>query len=105
MKLNIYKNQKEILKTYEVDEYDIMYGTIQDILAVLDEIDLDNLKDEEQLLKLITANRTKLEDLMLDIFSADGMTAEELRMTKIKELVPVFIDLFAYVQNSFKSKN
>jgi hypothetical protein len=104
MKLNIYKNQKEIEKTYEVDEYDIMYGTIQDILSVLDD-GLDNMKDNDQMIKLITANRKKLEDLLLDIFSAEGLTEEELRRTKLKELVPLFIDLFAYVQNSFKSKN
>lgn len=104
MKLNVYKNQKEIEKTYEVDNYDIMYGTIQDILAVLDD-GLENLNDNEQALKLITANRTKLEDLLLDIFGAEGLTMEELRRTKLKELVPVFIDLFRYVQDSFKSKN
>lgn len=103
MKLNIYKNQKEIEKTYEVDEYDIMYGTVQDILEVLDEV--DNLDDNEQLLKLISANRTKIEDLLLDIFEPEGMTAEELRKVKLKELIPVFMDLFAYVQQSFKSKN
>ncbi len=104
MKLNIYKNQKEIEKTYEVKEYDIMYGTVQDILAVLDD-GLENLNDNEQALKLITANRTKLEDLLIDIFGSEGLTEEELRRTKLKELVPVFIELFAYVQQSFKSKN
>ena len=81
MKLNIYKNQKEIEKTYEVDEYDIMYGTIQDILSVLDD-GLDNLKDNDQLIKLVTKNRSKLEDLLLDIFSAEGLTEEELRIVK-----------------------
>lgn len=105
MKLNIYKNQKEIEKTYEVDSYDIMYGTVQDILAVLDDFDLENLKNEDQLLKLIVDNRSKLEDLLLDIFGVEGLTAEELRKVKLKELVPMFIDLFAYVQQSFKSKN
>jgi hypothetical protein len=104
MKLNIYKNQKEIEKTYEVDEYDIMYGTIQDILEVLDD-GLSNLNDNDQMIKLITENRSKLEDLILDIFASEGLTKEELRRTKLKELVPLFVDLFAYVQQSFKSKN
>lgn len=104
MKLNIYKNQKEIEKTYEVDEYDIMYGTIQDILEVLDD-GLSNLNDNDQMIKLITENRSKLEDLILDIFASEGLTKEELRRTKLKELVPLFVDLFAYVQQSCKSKN
>ena len=73
------------------------------VLEVLDEV--DNLDDNEQLLKLISANRTKIEDLLLDIFEPEGMTAEELRKVKLKELIPVFMDLFAYVQQSFKSKN
>lgn len=105
MKLNIYKNQKEIEKTYEVDAYDIMYGTIQDVFAVLDDFDLEDLKNEDQLLKLVTENRTKLEDLLLDIFSSEGLTAEEMRRVKLKELVPLFIELFAYVKKSFESKN
>lgn len=104
MKLNVYKNQKEIEKTYEVDNYDIMYGTVQDILAVLDD-GLDQLNDNDQAIKLITENRTKLEDLLLDIFGGEGLTPEELRRTKLKELIPVFIDLFTYVQKSFQSKN
>ena len=57
------------------------------------------------MLKLVTENRSKLEDLILDIFASEGLTKEELRRTKLKELVPLFIDLFAYVQTSFKSKN
>ena len=104
MKINIYKNQREIEKTYEVDEYDIMYGTVQDILSVLDE-GMDNLSDNTKVLQVITANRTKLEDLLLDIFGAEGMTKDDLRKTKLKELVPVFTDLFAYVRKSFQSKN
>ena len=104
MKLNIYKNQKEIEKTYEVDEYDIMYGTVQDILAVLDD-GMDQLNDNDKLLTLITKNRSKIDDLLLDIFGGEGLTMEELRRTKLKELIPVFIDLFAYVQKSFRTKN
>ena len=104
MKLNVYKNQKEIEKTYEVDNYDIMYGTVQDILAVLDD-GLDKLDDGDQAIKLITENKSKLEDLLLDIFGGEGLTPEELRRTKLKELIPVFTELFVYVQKSFKTKN
>lgn len=104
MKINTYKNQKEIEKTFVVDEYDIMYGTIQDVLEVLD-AGIPNLEDEEGLFKLITANRGKLEDLLLDIFAPVGMQKEDLRKIKVKELIPLFIALFSYVQESFKAKN
>lgn len=104
MKLNIYKNQREVEKTYEVDAYDIMYGTVQDVLEVLDS-GMDNLNDNTQVLKVIADNRGKLEDLLLDIFGGEGLTKDELRRIKLKELVPLFLDLFKYVQKSFKSKN
>ena len=97
MKLNIYKDQKTIDKTYEVDEYDIMYGTVEDIFDVLD--GMEDMKTDGEILKLIQVNRKKLNGLLLDIF--EGLTEEELRHIKIKELVPLFLDLFAYVKSSF----
>ena len=103
MKLNVYKNQKEIEKTFEVDEYDIMYGTIEDIFDILDGV--DDTGNANQVLAVIKDNRYKLNDLLLDIFGAEGLTEDDLRKVKIKELVPVFIDLFKYVTDSFKSKN
>lgn len=97
MKLNIYKNQKEVEKTYEVDAYDIMYGTVEDVFDVLD--GMEEMKTDGEILKLIQSNRKKLNGLLLDIF--DGLTEEELRRIKIKELVPLFLDLFKYVRDSF----
>lgn len=97
MKLNIYKNQREIEKTYEIDHYDIMYGTIEDALAIFDEI--DDLSDNMQIFKVIQKNRSKLNDLLKDIFPE--LTDDELRRIKLKELVPVFMGLFTYIQKSF----
>lgn len=103
MKLNIYKNQREIAKTYEVDNYDIMYGTVEDVFDVLE--GMEDTKTDGDILKLVQDNRTKLNDLLLDIFGSEGLTKEELKMVKVKELVRVFIDLFTYVTTSFTSKN
>lgn len=99
MKLNVYANQKQVLKTYEVDTYDILYGTVEDILGILDEV--EDMKTESEILKVVQRNRTKLNALLLDIFGDQGLTEKELRNIKIKELVPLFIDLFAYVRDSF----
>lgn len=95
MKLNIYKNQNEVEKTYEIDNYDIMYGTVEDVLSMFD--DIDDFSDNMQIFKVIQKNRNKLNDLLKDIFP--DLTDEELRMVKLKELVPVFMGLFTYVQN------
>lgn len=99
MKLNIYKDQKTIEKTYVIDEYDIMYGTVEDVFDVLD--GMEEMKTDGEILKLIQTNRKKLNGLLLDIFSSEGLTEEELRRIKIKELVPLFLDLFKYVRDSF----
>lgn len=98
--LNVWKNQKEIEKTFEAKEYDLMYGTVEDVLAILD--GAENA-DENQMLDLLSKNRKKLNDLILDIFPE--MTAKDLRGVKVKELIPLFVSLFSYVQNSFAVKN
>ncbi|WP_458397871.1 hypothetical protein [Anaerotignum sp.] len=97
MKLNVYKNQKEIEKTYEVKSYDLMYGTVEDALAIFDEI--DDLTDNMKIFQVIQKNRTKLNDLLQDIFPE--LTEDELRRIKLKELVPLFMELFYYVRDSF----
>lgn len=102
MKLNVYKNQKEVEKTYEVEAYDLMYGTVEDIFEVLD--GMEDMKADSDMLKLIQKNRRKLNDLLLDVFGDEGLTEEELRRIKLKELVPFFVDLFAYVKDSFGSE-
>lgn len=96
MKLNIYKNQKEVEKTYQVDNYDLMFGTVEDILGIFDEI--DDMGDNMQIFNAIRHNRSKLNALLKDIFPE--LTDDELRRTKLFELVPVFIGLFGYVKAS-----
>lgn len=97
LKLNIYKNQREIEKTFTAETYDIMYGTVEDIFEVLDGVTGKATNDE--ILKVITANRDKLNRLLLDIFPE--ATAEDLRKVKVKELIPLFLSLFSYVRESF----
>lgn len=97
MKLNVYKTQKEIEKTYEIDAYDLMYGTVEDLFEVLDNVSEN--PSEMELLKVVQKYRVKLNLLLQDIFPE--LTEEELRRIKVKELVPFFLELFAYVKNSF----
>jgi hypothetical protein len=104
MKINIYKSQVEIEKTFEVKNYDLMYGTVQDVLDILDK-GIPDTDDEDGLFRLIVDNRGKLEDLLLDIFEPVGMVKEDLRKIKLKELIPIFIDLFNYVSAAFNEKN
>lgn len=99
MKLNIYKNQNEIEKTYETEAYDLMYGTIEDIFEILDGADG---KSNKELMQVIRDNRGKLNRLILDVFP--DMQPEELRRIKLRELVPFFVELFVYVGGSFSDQ-
>ena len=99
--LNIYKDQKTVVKTVTVDGYDIMYGTVEDIFEILEGV--EDVTDQTALLKLVAQNRQKLNALLLDVFP--DLTAEDLKHVKLKELVNLFIDLFKYVKDSFRSKN
>ena len=100
MKLTIYKTQTEIKKVVETKGYDLMFGTVEDILSVLD--DVGDLADDMQLLDAIRKNRSKLNALLMDVFPE--LTEEDLRGIKVKELIPFFIELFAYVKESFGDK-
>lgn len=100
MKLNVYKNQNEVSKTYETEAYDLMYGTVEDLFEVMD--DVNDTASEMEIFKAVQKHRFKLNQLLKDVFPE--ITDEDLRHIKLKELVPFFIELFAFVQKSFGSE-
>ena len=116
MKLNIYKKEdgkKVIAKTYEAETYDLMYGTVEDFLNL---IDVQNIKilttetvEENQILgvaELINNCFGQIAPLLMDVF--DGLTSEELRNTKFSEIIEVVKECISYsVKVAFKgtSKN
>lgn len=90
IKLNIYKtgNKKEIEKTYTATSYELMFGTIED---VLDTIDIDKVGDKVEFAKMIFACFAKLKPIILDIFP--DMKEEELKRVKVAEIVPMFTEV------------
>lgn len=109
MKLNIY-DRKEIVKTYEADTYDLMFGTLEDVANAMK---LDDMKTgtTEEIMKmavnLVTNSMDTVKDLLKDLF--DGITDEEIRHTRISEIIQVFIDVVTYtikaLNKNFASKN
>lgn len=95
LKLNIYKG-KNIEKTYTCETYDVMFGTIEDLINL---IDLDKLSNEVEVGKMVIKGIPLLKPFLKDVF--DGLTDEELRNTKVKELIPLFIDIFRYAFSEF----
>ena len=109
LKLNIYSKEKnpktgkrDIVKVYETDEYDLMYGTVEDILTIFD---FDNLKDTGEMVKMVVKFMDQLKPLLKDVFF--GLTDEELKQIKVKELVPVVVNILQLAMEQFNdgSKN
>ena len=96
MKLNIYE-KKQVVKTYEANSYDLMFGTIEDVANA---INLDELKsgtDAEimkMVIKLISSSMGTIKQLMMDIF--DGLTADELKKVKVSEMARVIVEVVTF---------
>lgn len=96
MILNIYKD-RQIEKTYTAETYDLMFGTIED---VADAINLDSLKtgSDVEIIKmignLVLNSMGTVKNLLKDIF--DGITDEELKRVKVKEIAAVLLDVVKF---------
>ena len=106
MKLHIYE-KKKIVKTYEASEYDLTFGTVEDIINIV-ELDKLNAKTNAELLKVISGlalrSMPTVKGLLMDIFP--GLTEDELRNCKIKEIAAVLIEVVTFAINQLgKGKN
>ena len=80
-----------------------MFGTVEDIIEV---VDIENLNDNMAWAKVIAVSIKKLKPLLKEVF--EGVTDEELKNSKITELVPLFKDIFKFMWyeiNSLGGKN
>lgn len=87
MKLNIYQG-KNVIKTYETDDFDLTYGVIEDVIEIIDGKDLENKND---LVNIAIDSFHLLRPLLKEIF--DGLTDDELRTVKVRELIVVIVEL------------
>lgn len=96
MKLNIY-NKREIVKTYVAETYDLMFGTVEDILKL---INIDSMKtgSDTEIIKMVGSMLVDgigdVKWLLFDVF--DGLNDEELRNTKVSEVAAVVIEIVKY---------
>lgn len=96
MKLDIYKN-KNIVKTYETDEYSLMFGTIQEFIKIVKLDELKSTSEEEignLVLKAIPNSIDLISHLMKDIF--DELTDDELKNVRLKDIATVIIEVIKY---------
>lgn len=101
MKLNIFgkdeNGKKTIVKTYEVREYDLMFGTVEELAREIKLDELTDINDEKILMtvgKLMITSMNVIKDLLTDMF--DGITEDEIKHTTVKEIAAVLIDVVVY---------
>lgn len=90
--LKIYEG-KEVKKTYTAETVDFSFGVVEDIL---DALDFENMKtgDKTELAAIIIKCSKQLKPFLKDIFP--GVTDDEIRNTRIQNLIEVFRGLYKY---------
>lgn len=109
MKLNIYE-KKQVVKTYETDTYDLMFGVIEDVAEA---IKLDELKTgaDVEIIKmagnLVLNSMGTVKELLKDVF--EGITDEEIKKCKVSEIANVLVEIVKYtilqLNKGLSSKN
>lgn len=98
LKLNVYGKDKKIERTYTANDYEVMYGTVEDLLDLLDLEALTNTENKDSMIsaasRLLNSRKDVINPLLMDIF--DGITAEELRRVKAREVLEVIVGLAGF---------
>lgn len=108
--LKIYRNG-EVEKVYTASEIDILFGTVEDLINLIDTDrlsgsrgDMDFISAVAQLLK---GGFAEVKSLLKDLFP--GVTDDELKRTKTKEIAQILIMVvkysFAEMASAGNSKN
>ena len=88
--LNIYdKNDKtKVEKTLEAEGYELMLGTVEDFMDI---IDIDKLGDEKEVAKMAFKGYKQLKPLIMDIFPE--LQDDEYKRIKVSDLVRLIIQI------------
>lgn len=90
--LKIYDGKK-VVKTYKAETIDFSFGTVEDIL---DALNFESMKtgDKAELAAMVVKCSKQLKPFLKDIF--EGVTDEEIRNTRMKNLIEVFKGLYDF---------
>lgn len=96
IKLNIYDKRK-VVKTYTTDAYDIMFGTVEDLIDILD---LDKIMsgDDKELIQVVAHAIPKafglVKPLLKDIF--EDLTDDEIKHTRMSEVAKCLLTVIKF---------
>lgn len=105
LKLNIY-NKRNIEKTYTAETYDIMFGTVEDLLNLIDLDKLNGKNDIEFIqaaVDVVINGIGIIKPLLQDIF--EGLTDDELRNTKVSEVASVLVTIIKFTISQISKGN
>ena len=90
--LKIYEG-KTVAKEYKAQTIDFSFGVVED---VLDALDFENMKtgSNAEIAAMVVKCSKQLKPFLMDIF--EGVTADEIRNTRIQNLIEVFKGLYQF---------
>lgn len=98
IKLNIYdETMKEVAKVYTIENFRLKFGTIEDLIKL---IDLDKLKEgtdaeiASMALSLVSQGFDSIKDVLKCSF--DGLNDEEIKFTDTFEIVGVIVSMIKF---------
>ena len=95
------KDKTKVAKTLSINGYELMMGTVDDFLGI---IDLDKIDDEKEVLAMVLKSYNQIKPLIKDIFAE--LTDEDYRNIAVSDLVSVVPQIgLSIIENIKFSKN
>ena len=89
--LTIKDKKGEVIKTVEAQTFDIYFGTIDNLMGLLD---LDEETSSFELLKKVSTAWKELINILSDIFP--DMEKEDWQYVKVNDLIPILLQIVGY---------
>lgn len=97
LNLNIYRG-RNIEKVYTANEFDIMFGTVEDLIDLIDADRLSgNVSDTDfiaAVVVLLKGGFDQVKSLLKELFPE--VTDDELKRTKMKDVVHILVNVLKY---------
>lgn len=95
------KDKKKIAKTLEAEGYNLLMGTVDDFMEI---IDLDKIGDQKEVLKMVALSYKQIKPLLMDIFT--DLTEEDYRNISVADLADTIPQIgLSIIENIKTSKN
>ena len=87
--LNVYDDSgKKIMKQYKSTTYDLMFGTVMNLMELLKIEEMDN---QMEMLKTIYNGWDEIKNVLAGVFP--DATDDDWKHVKVKELLPTILDI------------